>query len=195
MEETIENPFELFKEWYDEWAEEAAGDPTAMTVATAGKDGQPSSRIVLLKDYDERGFVFYTNYTSRKAHDLAENPKIALSFHWESANRQVHIEGEVEKTSDHEADAYFDSRPRGSQIGAWASKQSRSLKDKDEFAKRIAEVTESFEGEAVPRPPFWGGYRVVPNRIEFWQRGEHRLHTRLVYERVGGKWKTQLLYP
>ena len=197
MEKVVSNPIELFSEWYQQWNDRTdAVEPSAMTLATCSKDGQPSARIVLLKGVDKKGFVFFTNYTSRKGHELDHNKKAALCFHWEELGKQVRIEGNVEKTSDHESDAYFGTRTRESQIGAWASKQSHTIKDPAELAHRIKEITETYKGQPVPRPPFWGGYRVVPQAIEFWQHGEHRLHTRLLYTKNNdGSWVTQLLYP
>lgn len=195
MEENKNNPFKLFKEWYEKWHATGVAEPEAMIVATADTDGQPSARVLLLKLFDERGFVFFTNYTSRKAHELETNPKASLCFYWEEIGKQVRVEGRIEKISDHESDAYFEIRPRESQVSAWASKQSHEIKSQEEFKARIKEIAELFKGEPIPRPPFWGGYRVVPERIEFWQRGEHRLHTRLLYVNKGGKWETSLLYP
>ena len=195
MEEVADNPFELFKKWYDEAQEIDIAEPGAMTLSTCGDDNQPSSRIVLLRGFDERGFAFYTNYTSRKGRELNENAKAALCFYWEDLGKQINIEGTVEKTDDHESDAYFESRPHGSKISAWASKQSMPINTPEELPNRIKELSESFKDQPITRPPFWGGYRVVPKRIEFWQRGEHRLHTRISYELQGEKWVPELLYP
>jgi pyridoxamine 5'-phosphate oxidase len=166
-------------------------------VASVGADGMPSIRMVLLKGVDERGFVFYTNFESRKGEQLVAQPKAALCFHWKSLRRSVRIEGDVEKVSDAEADAYFASRPRGSQIGAWASKQSRPLTGRLELEKAVAFYAAKFHIGAVPRPPYWSGFRVLPVRIEFWQDKPFRLHEREVFSRGPGAnaWRTERLYP
>jgi pyridoxamine 5'-phosphate oxidase len=169
-------------------------DPTAMTLATVGDDGRPSARIVLLKDADARGFTFFTNRESRKGEELARHPFASLVIHWPSHAEQVRIEGRVELVSDEESDAYFATRPRGSQIGAWASQQSRVLGTREELVASVAAVEARFP-ERVPRPPHWGGYRVVPARIEFWYGREDRLHDRLVYLRAGESWTIERLYP
>lgn len=195
MEEKQDNPFTLFKEWYEEWQKADFAEPDAVTLASCGKDGMPSARVVLMRDYNEGGFIFHTNYASDKGKQLDENPKAALCFYWEETGKQVRVEGVVEKLSDKESDKYFEGRPRGSQIAAWASKQSKSMKDPMDLPNRVQEIVDSFKDEPIPRPPFWGGYRVIPEMIEFWQRGEHRLHVRLCYRRVGSKWETELLYP
>jgi pyridoxamine 5'-phosphate oxidase len=168
-----------------------------MTVATVGRDGRPAARTVLLKGFDERGFVFYTNFSSRKGRQLAANPQAALLFHWRHLREgvQVKIEGTVEPVSADEADAYFASRPRGSQIGAWASLQSQPLASRELFAQRVAEVEERYEGVAVPRPPHWSGFRVVPERIEYWYGANFRLHERQCYSRTDGVWTQEMLYP
>lgn len=178
----------------------AAGepDPTAMVVATAGLDARPSARTVLLKARDERGFVFYTHLDGRKGLELQENPHAALLFHWPRVRRgvQVRIEGEVKRVSEDESDAYFASRPRGSQVGAWASRQSETLASREEFEQRVAAVEEEFAGRDVPRPPRWGGLRVWPRSIEFWYGAEFRLHERVLYERdARSVWVKRLLYP
>jgi pyridoxamine 5'-phosphate oxidase len=170
-------------------------EPTAMMLATAGDDGQPSLRVVLLKAVDERGFVFYTNYESRKGRELLAHPRAALCFHWQTLERQVRIEGDAEPVAAEEADAYFATRARLSQIGAWASKQSRPLESDAELEARVAEAEERFAGGAVPRPPHWSGFRVVPRRIEFWRNRAFRLHERLVYEREEGDWRVTRLFP
>lgn len=172
-------------------------EPTAMTVATVGRDGRPAARTVLLKGFDERGFVFYTNFSSRKGRQLAANPQAALLFHWRHLREgvQVKIEGTVEPVSADEADAYFASRPRGSQIGAWASLQSQPLASRELFAQRVAEVEKRYEGVDVPRPPHWSGFRVVPERIEFWYGANFRLHERQCYSRTDGVWTQEMLYP
>jgi pyridoxamine 5'-phosphate oxidase len=184
-----------FRRWYDAAAarEEL---PEAMTVATVNRDGMPSLRAVLLRGLDERGFVFYTNLDSRKAAELAGNPRAALCFHWKSLARQVRVEGGAEPVSAAEADAYFASRARESQIGAWASDQSRPLPDRATLERRFAEATERFAGrDAVPRPDNWSGYRIVPERVEFWQELPHRLHDRLAFIRDGARWRRERLYP
>jgi pyridoxamine 5'-phosphate oxidase len=166
-----------------------------MTLATASGDGKPSARVVLLKGYDERGFVFYTNYEGRKASELEANPLCALLFYWGELERQVRIEGRASRISNEESDAYFTSRPRGSRLGAWASEQSRSVEDRNILEERVKALEAEYEGREIPRPPFWGGYRVEPEVIEFWQGRENRLHDRLVYRRTGGRWKMERLQP
>jgi pyridoxamine 5'-phosphate oxidase len=177
----------------------ASGDrePTAMTVATVGATGQPAARTVLLKGFDARGFVFYTNFDSRKGRQLADNPRAALLFHWKLIREgvQVLVEGTTEPVSAAEADAYFASRPRGSQVGAWASLQSRTLPRREEFDERIAEVEQRFAGVDVPRPPNWSGFRVVPEMVEFWYGAAFRWHERHRHERVDGRWSERMLYP
>ena len=172
-------------------------EPTAMTVATVGRDGRPAARTVLLKGFDHRGFVFYTNFSSRKGRQLAANPQAALLFHWRHLREgvQVKIEGTVEPVSAEEADVYFASRPRGSQIGAWASLQSQPLASREEFNQRYADVEKQYEGAPVPRPSHWSGFRVVPERIEFWYGAQFRLHERQCYERSNGVWSQVMLYP
>jgi pyridoxamine 5'-phosphate oxidase len=170
-------------------------DPTACALATADAAGRPSVRVVLLKHVDERGFVFYTNYASRKADQLAENPWAALVFHWAPTARQVRAEGRCEKVPPEESDAYFASRDHGSRIGAWASKQSQPLPSRAHLVARVAKAEVRFAGRAVPRPEFWGGYRLVPERMEFWWNQLHRLHDRLLYTRDGDGWTVQRLYP
>jgi pyridoxamine 5'-phosphate oxidase len=170
-------------------------EPTAMTLATVGRDGQPSARLVLLKSVDERGFVFYTNLRSRKGRELAANPRAALTFHWQPLEVQVRIEGLAEQVDDAEADEYFATRPRGSQIGAWASDQSEELASAADLDARFAEVERRFVGRDVPRPPFWSGYRVRPERVEFWRNRPSRLHERRLFEREGEGWRESLLYP
>lgn len=172
-------------------------EPTAMTVATVGKGGRPSARTVLLKGLDERGFVFYTNFDSCKGRQLAANPQAALLFHWKMIREgvQVKIEGSVEPVTAGEADAYFNSRPRPSQIGAWASLQSQTLASREEFERRIDEMEKRFEDQPVPRPPHWSGFRIVPELVEFWYGARYRLHERQRYERVNGEWNQRMLYP
>lgn len=197
MELKTENPFQLFEQWLDEATESEPNDPNAMALATADSTGQPSVRMVLLKDVDERGFVFYTNLESNKGHDLAENPKAGLLFHWKSKRRQVRVKGLVEAVSPEEADAYFASRARGSQIGAWASDQSRPLESKFALEKRVAKYAAQFGIGTVPRPEHWSGFRIVPQYIEFWQDGKFRLHDRFVFTREDSQspWQIDRLYP
>ncbi|MGI9037664.1 MAG: pyridoxamine 5'-phosphate oxidase [Gemmatimonadota bacterium] len=180
------DPIRFFARWFDEAAETGAPLPEAMTLATATPDGRPSARMVLLKGFGPEGFVFFTNFDSRKAAELAANPRAALSFHWPALERQVRIEGSVSRTADSEADDYFDTRPRGSRIGAWASPQSRVIESRTELEAEVRRRTEEFGAGDIPRPPFWGGFRVAPERIEFWQGQRDRLHDRLVYARAAG---------
>ena len=194
------NPIEQFSEWLDAAKKNPAiTEPTAMSLATAAKDGTPSLRIVLLKAVDERGFVFYTNLGSRKSTDLKQNPKAAICFYWMALERQVRIEGRIEQVSDKEADEYFATRPRNSQIGAWASQQSQPLAQRSEFLQAISDKTAQFDGGSVPRPEFWSGWRLIPDKIEFWQQGDFRLHEREVFTREknneSNNWKTSFLYP
>jgi pyridoxamine 5'-phosphate oxidase len=188
-------PFDLFHSWYAEAQGAEPNDPNAMALATVGTDGQPSVRMVLLKDADARGFVFYTNYESRKGRQLLETRKAAIVMHWKSLGRQVRAEGAVETVTDAEADAYFTSRPKASQIGAWASQQSRPLESRFELEKRVASFTAKYAIGTVPRPPYWSGFRLIPDRIEFWENRPFRLHDRLVYHRAGEGWTTEKLYP
>ncbi|MET1026804.1 MAG: pyridoxamine 5'-phosphate oxidase [Dongiaceae bacterium] len=188
-------PFQLFDRWFAEASEKEPNDPNAMSLATVGADGQPSVRMVLLKGIDARGFVFYTNYESRKGTQILENRKAALLFHWKSLRRQVRVEGDVEPVSDQEADDYYHSRPRASQIGAWASQQSRPLETRFELEKRVAQFTAKHPVGTIPRPPYWSGFRILPQRFEFWEDRPFRLHDRLVYIQADGGWRTEKLYP
>lgn len=190
------NPIQQFSQWLEEAKKnKTIIEPTAAALATATASGLPSVRMILLKGLDERGFVFYTNLKSRKSMELEQNPNAALDFYWMPLERQVRVEGRVERVSDAEADAYFATRPRDSQIGAWASKQSQILTDRQELLQDISNIMARFDGVAVPRPNFWAGWRVVPNRIEFWQQGDFRLHNREIFTRNGNVWETHALYP
>ena len=189
------DPHLLFEAWLAEARLSEPNDPEAMALATADAAGQPSVRMVLLKGHDARGFVFYTNDESVKGTHLAASPKAALLFHWKSLRRQVRIEGRVERVSAAEADAYFATRSRDSQLGAWASEQSRMLDSRATFEARFEEMKVRFAGGDVPRPPHWGGYRIVPAQIEFWQDRAHRLHERRLFRAAGGGWAETLLYP
>lgn len=189
------DPILQFKEWYDEAGRSGLALPDAMTLATADPDGTPSARMMLLKDVSHEGFRFYTNFDSRKGRILEQNPRVALVFHWAELQRQVRVEGVVEKLSQEESDTYFQSRPRGSRIGAWASAQSAALKDRQELEQKVEHFKNQFAGTEVPLPPFWGGYLVRPSRIEFWQGRVDRLHDRLSYTRDGDGWKMERLSP
>ena len=191
----LSDPIARFAEIFAQVQKVVLPEPNAMTLATVSADGRPSARVVLLKGFDERGFVFYTNLESRKGRELAANPYAALCFHWMPLEQQVRVEGRIEKVSDAEADAYFATRPRGAQIGAWASKQSRTLATREELEARVKAVEEKFAGRDVPRPPFWSGFRVIPERLEFWQSRQSRLHDRTVYSKQGNKWIIEKLYP
>ncbi len=190
-----EDPIALFDAWYAEARETEINDSNAVALATADAEGRPSVRMVLLKGHGPEGFVIYTNRESRKAGNLAVNRYAALLFHWKSLRRQVRIEGPVSLVSDAESDAYFASRGRDSQLGAWASDQSRPLDSRETFEQRFAEMQARFAGGDVPRPPHWGGYRIAPDRIELWQDREHRLHERRLFVCKDGGWSEGLLFP
>lgn len=191
-----DDPHALFDTWFAEAKAAEPNDPDAMALATADEVGNPSVRMVLLKGHDARGFVFYTNIESNKGRELAENPHAALLFHWKSLRRQVRIEGHVETVSAAEADTYFATRSRASQLGAWASRQSRPLDSRAKFEAEYKAAHERFDGVDVPRPPHWSGFRVVPLTIEFWQDRPHRLHERRLFlAQEGGEWAESLLYP
>ena len=192
---TSEDPISLFKDWLADAERSEPNNPDAMTLATVTPDGAASARMVLLKGVDERGFTFYTNLGSRKAEQLSANPRAALCFYWKSLKRQVQVEGTVERVDDAEADAYFATRPRGAQIGAWASRQSHPLEGRFRLEARMAKYTAKFHVGTVPRPDFWSGFRVVPQLIEFWREQPFRLHDRVVYHRDGGGWRKERLYP
>jgi pyridoxamine 5'-phosphate oxidase len=197
MDVLYKQALETFNALLEQARQSQDPEPTAMTVATVGRDGRPAARTVLLKAVDERGFVFFTNFNSRKGRQLAANPQAALLFHWKFLMEgvQVKIEGTVEPVSAAEADDYFSVRPRGSQVGAWASLQSEPLASRELFEQRVAEVEKRYEGMDVPRPPHWSGFRIVPERIEFWYGAQFRLHERQCYQRVDGAWTQAMLYP
>jgi len=194
---TSEDPISLFREWMELARAKEPEDANAFALATADDAGFPDVRMVLLKDVDTRGFVFYTNLESDKGHELAENPQAALCFHWKSLRRQVRVRGQVSAVSEEEADAYFATRARDSQIGAWASRQSRPLEGRFALEREVAKFAMKFGLGKVPRPPHWSGFRIVPTRIEFWRDRPFRLHDRLVFEREtdGAAWRTARLFP
>lgn len=195
-DEVDADPFTQFRTWFAQAQAAQLVEPNAMTLATATRDGRPSARMVLLKGFDERGYVFYTNYESRKGGELEENPQAALIFFWAELERQVRVEGRVERVSPEESDTYFHSRPHGSQLGAWASPQSQVIADRGALDRRAAELESEYHEREVPRPPQWGGFRVVPSVIEFWQGRPSRLHDRLRYQvSEGGHWRIERLAP
>ncbi len=189
------DPFTLFDAWFAEAKASEVNDPNAMSLATATADGKPSVRMVLLKDRDAGGFVFYTNFHSRKGGELAANGQAALLFHWKSLRRQIRIEGGIAEVTPAEADAYFHSRPRDSQLGAWASLQSEPMAERFELERRMANYTAQYAGKPVPRPPHWSGYRVIPDNFEFWLDRPFRLHERISFARAANGWQSGRLYP
>ena len=195
MTEGTRDPVSLFHNWFEKAKGVEVSLPEAMSVASVAKDGRPSTRMVLLKHADEHGFVFYTNLTSRKGAEITANSYVALLFHWKSLTQQIRIEGIAEPVLDKEADNYFASRDRGAQIGAWASDQSSPMENRFDLEKRVAQFTAKFGIAKVDRPPFWSGFRVIPERYEFWSEGQFRLHERLVYQKEGTNWRTERLFP
>ena len=195
LDSNEKDPLVRFAAWLKEAEDSEVNDATGMALSTVGEDGMPSCRMVLLKGFDPEGFVFYTNYESRKGRQLLAHPKAALLFHWKSLRRQVRIEGAVSQVTPEEADAYFATRNRKSQIGAWSSDQSRPLEGRFELEKRVALLAAKYAVGTVPRPPHWSGFRIAPRLIEFWQDGAFRLHDRLVYHAEGDAWRTERLYP
>ena len=194
-EDLLDDPIRQFMAWYSEAQAEGLPLPEACAVATASGSGRPSARMVLMKDVDERGFVFSSSYASRKARDLAENARAALLFYWHALGRQVRVEGSAERVAPGESDGIFLARPRESRISALASRQSEPLASREELEARVRELGAEFDGREVERPPFWGGYRVVPDELEFWQHRANRLHVRFVYRRRGGGWEIEELQP
>ncbi len=192
---TSADPFELFNSWYSEASKSELNDPNAMNLSSISDDLKPSSRMVLLKNFNQNGFVFYTNIHSKKGSSINSNPHVALNFHWKTLLRQIRIEGLIKEVSTDEADEYFDSRPAESKIGAWASKQSSELLNRNDLKENILFYKNKFKGKKIPRPPFWTGFRVEPNLIEFWQDMKFRLHDRLEYKKIKNVWIARKLFP
>ena len=192
---TEKNPFRVFSKWYETAKGTGLKDPEKMTLATVGPDGRPSSRIVLFKDVNDNGFTFFTNFKSRKAREMDLNPYVSAVIFWEDPGFQVRIEGRVEMISSLESDRYFNTRPRGSQLSAWASLQSSEIPSRASLEQEMKRYAEMYEGKSVPRPPYWGGYRLAPDRFEFWKEGKDRLHERLVYIKESSFWKHRILAP
>jgi pyridoxamine 5'-phosphate oxidase len=194
--EDLDNPIKLFKNWFSRAEKKEINDPNAVAVATADKNNQPNVRMVLLKGLSNKGFVFYTNFNSKKGGELKINQKAAMCFHWKSLRRQVRVIGKVEEVTSQEADDYYNSRPYKNRISAWASSQSQILANRETFLNKIKEYEKKFSDEKnVPRPPHWSGWRLLPNEIEFWVDGEGRIHERLNYKNINGKWEKEILYP
>ena len=189
------DPFVIFKKWFDEASDKELNDPNAMNLATVSSDNKPSSRMVLLKNYNKEGFVFYTNFNSKKGKSIANNPNVSLNFHWKSLLKQVRIEGRISKVSDHEANEYYNTRPKESKIGAWASNQSEGLVERKNLEENIKFYSNKFKDNLIERPPYWIGFRIKPSLIEFWQDMPFRLHDRLEFTIVNGQWKSRKLYP
>jgi pyridoxamine 5'-phosphate oxidase len=191
----LPDPVSQFTVWFEEVLIKIKQDPNAMILSVCDNNSRPSSRTVLLKGFDENGFIFYTNYKSRKGLILEENPYVSLTFFWADLMRQVHVEGRVEKTDENTSDEYFQSRPVSSKLGAWASDQSRAVSGRKELEERLKEAEKKFAGKHIPRPPYWGGYRVIPERVEFWQGRLNRLHDRICYTKIEDHWKITRLMP
>lgn len=193
--DVITDPILQFEKWFKEAVDTHVNEPNAMTVSTATKEGKPSSRILLLRNFNEEGFVFYTNYTSRKGIEIMNNPNCSLLFFWPELERQVRIEGLLQKQTDAESDLYFQTRPRGSKLGAWASEQSKIITSRDVLDQEYEKISVKYPGENIPRPPFWGGFVLKPVSIEFWQGRPSRLHDRILYTRENSNWKIERLAP
>ena len=194
--EDLDNPIELFKKWFSRAEENEINDPNAVAVATSDKSNQPNVRMVLLKGLNDQGFVFYTNFNSTKGRELKINQKASMCFHWKSLRRQIRVLGKVEEVTSKEADDYYNSRPYKNRISAWASSQSQPLDKRETFLDKIKEFEKKYpDANNVPRPPYWSGWRLIPNEIEFWVDGEGRIHERLIYKNTGSKWSKEILYP